>query len=115
MFFVSKYLFHYRWGVWCLNCFQNGSLASSQDHTYSSCVRVIVPVSQSVHWRPATRQRGVRVGSVRTRCHFRRHRGDLANSRVELTDVKIYLEANHAANRGTGILQQKLPGRARSS
>lgn len=26
-----------------------------------------------------------------------------ANCRVELTDVKIYLEGNHAANRGTGI------------
>lgn len=27
----------------------------------------------------------------------------VANCRVKLTDVKIYLEANHAANRGTGI------------
>lgn len=27
----------------------------------------------------------------------------VANCRVELTDVKIYLEANHASNRGTRI------------
>lgn len=38
----------------------------------------------------------------------------VANSWVELTDVKIHSEANHAAHRGW-FLQQEMPGRPHSS
>lgn len=62
----------------------------------SVCVCVIVLVSSH-------RQHGVRLGSVSELTVISVVTVEIvANSRVELTDVKIYLEANHAANRGTG-------------
>lgn len=66
---------------------------------------VIVPVScgQSVHWCPARDDMGSESGLSEPAVISAVTAEIVANSGVKLTDVKIYLEANHAANRGTGI------------
>lgn len=66
-------------------------------------VIVLVSPGQSVHWRPATDCVGFDSGLSEPAVISAITVEIVANSRVELTDVKIYLEANHAANRGTGI------------
>lgn len=58
---------------------------------------------QSVRWRPATDSMGLEQGLSEPAVISAVTVEIVANCRVELTDVKIYLEANHAANRGTGI------------
>lgn len=68
-----------------------------------------------MHWRPATDSMGLESGLSEPAVISAVTVEIVANSRVELTDVKIYLEANHAANRGTGIPEQKLPGLSRPS
>lgn len=67
------------------------------------CVIVLVSRGQSVHWRPATDSMGLDSGLSEPAVISAITVEIVANSRVELTDVKIYLEANHAANRGAGI------------
>lgn len=56
-----------------------------------------------MHWRLARDSMGLESGLSEPAVISAVTVEIVANSRVELPDVKIYLEANHAANRGTGI------------
>lgn len=67
---------------------------------------VFVPMSlhwKSVHWRMATDSMGLE-SFLSEPAVISAITGEIVESyRVELTVVKIHLETNHAANRGTGI------------
>lgn len=56
-----------------------------------------------MRWRPSTDSVGLHSGLSEPAVVSAVTVVIVANSQVVLTDVKIYLEANHAANRGTGI------------